>query len=87
MQAAHMTGGIYVQPKSAAALLQHLQVAFMVNTDTRKFLEMPKSKGIDFKATCFCHQKVISIGYVCSACLSVFCRQEPVCTTCLTEFQ
>lgn len=85
-QAAHMTGGIYLQMKRPSALIQYLSTCFTASTHSRSFLELPKSKGIDFKATCFCHARVISIGYVCSVCLSVFCSPQRECSTCGTDF-
>ena len=86
MQATHMTGGLYLRPKTPSALLQYLCTAFSVNSFSRKFLELPASQGIDFKATCFCHSNVISVGFVCSVCLSVFCQNQPECLTCGTTF-
>ncbi|MCJ1309844.1 RNA polymerase II transcription factor B subunit 4 [Agyrium rufum] len=31
--------------------------------------------GVDFRAACFCHRRVVDIGYVCSVCLSIFCEE------------
>ncbi|KAI5481226.1 transcription initiation factor TFIIH subunit 3 [Pseudohyphozyma bogoriensis] len=39
-----------------------------------------------FLPACFCHRKIIDIGYVCSVCLSIFCSPLPVCSTCRTKF-
>lgn len=30
----------------------------------------PTSEGVDFRAACFCHRKVVDVGFVCSICLS-----------------
>ena len=38
---------------------------------------------MDFRAACFCHRRIVDVGFVCSICLSIFC--EPVADgTCLT---
>lgn len=31
---------------------------------------------------CFCHKKTIDMGYVCSVCLSIFCKHHKKCSTC-----
>lgn len=81
-----MTGGVYLRVRTPSAMLQHLLTCFDCNLDTRELLEQPTSKGLNFKATCFCHARVIDVGYVCSACLSVFCGPQRVCITCGSEF-
>lgn len=30
----------------------------------------PGNVGVDFRAACFCHRKVVDLGFVCSVCLS-----------------
>lgn len=30
----------------------------------------PGKTGVDFRAACFCHRKVVDLGFVCSVCLS-----------------
>ena len=81
-----MTGGLYLRVRTANALLQYLLTCFACSRSTRKMLELPGSRGLHFRATCFCHQRVISVGFVCSVCLSVFCAPQRVCMTCGTEF-
>lgn len=31
---------------------------------------------------CFCHKKTIDMGYICSVCLSIFCKHHKKCSTC-----
>ena len=81
-----MTDGVYLRVRTPCAMLQSLLTCFDCNLDTRELLEQPTSKGLNFKATCFCHARVIDVGYVCSACLSVFCGPQRVCITCGSEF-
>lgn len=86
LQAAHMTNGMYLQPKNPNALLQYLSSCFAASVPTRTMMEMPKPKGASFKATCFCHANAVDVGYVCSVCLSVFCSPLATCMTCGTEY-
>jgi transcription initiation factor TFIIH subunit 3 len=81
-----MTGGLYLRPRTPSAMLQYLLTCFASHRDTRKMLELPRSKGLHLRATCFCHSRVITVGYVCSVCLSVFCEVQHTCTTCGTDF-
>jgi transcription initiation factor TFIIH subunit 3 len=86
LQAAHMTGGLYLRCRTPNAMLQYLLTCFACSRATRALLQQPRSKGLTFRATCFCHRRVIEVGFVCSACLSVFCSPQRECMTCGTEF-
>jgi transcription initiation factor TFIIH subunit 3 len=50
-------------------------------------LVAPAADSVDFRAACFCHRKVIDIGFVCSICLSIFCEvpEGGECLTCGTK--
>ncbi|KAJ2783700.1 RNA polymerase II transcription factor B subunit 4 [Coemansia javaensis] len=87
-QAADITGGNYVRVDVDAgeSLLQTLMFTCLPDHYTRGILNAPYNQLIDFRATCFCHKRVVDIGYVCSVCLSIFCRTAPVCSTCHTKF-
>ncbi|KAK5709693.1 RNA polymerase II transcription factor B subunit 4 [Elasticomyces elasticus] len=87
-QAADTTGGIYLSlttPVQRAGLLQYLMFAYLPDPAARENLVMPggnESEGVDFRAACFCHKRVVDVGFVCSICLSIFC--EPLADgTCL----
>ena len=45
-------------------------------------LTLSRQSPVDFETNCACHQKTISIGHVCSVCLSIFCNFIPVCSMC-----
>jgi transcription initiation factor TFIIH subunit 3 len=45
-------------------------MAFLPDVTARKSLIVPSAGGVDFRAACFCHRKVVDIGFVCSVCLS-----------------
>lgn len=85
-QAADTTGGTYMSlssPEARAGLLQYLMFAYLPDQTARNHLIMPgEGEGVDFRAACFCHKRVVDIGFVCSICLSIFC--EPLADgTCL----
>ena len=70
-----------------AGLLQYLMQAYLPDATARANLHPPgQSAGVDFRAACFCHRRVVDIGFVCSICLSIFCEplREEACLTCGT---
>lgn len=69
-QASDATKGTYVQPKNPQGLLQYLMMAFLPDQIARKNLVTPTAEIVDFRAACFCHRRVVDVGYVCSICLS-----------------
>ncbi|KAK5165453.1 RNA polymerase II transcription factor B subunit 4 [Saxophila tyrrhenica] len=86
-QAADASGGIYMaldDAQARAGLLQYLMFAYLPDQGAREHLIVPgEGEGVDFRAACFCHRRIVDIGYVCSICLSIFC--EPLADgTCLT---
>ncbi|KAH9832185.1 transcription factor Tfb4 [Rhodofomes roseus] len=85
-QAAHLTGGSYLHLERADALLQYLTMSFLPPPSIRQLLSVPTQDKIDFRAACFCHKRIVDIGFVCSVCLSIFCQPVPVCSTCRTKF-
>ncbi|KAI9021642.1 TFIIH subunit Tfb4/p34 [Phycomyces nitens] len=85
-QASNITGGVYVKVDNSQALLQYLMFAFLPERYARNYLNLPNQDQVDFRAACFCHKKIVDIGYVCSVCLSIFCSWSPVCSTCKTKF-
>jgi len=85
-QASHITGGIYLKPTQQAGLLQYLLSCYLADAYTRKYLNLPIQTRVDYRASCFCHKKVIDIGFVCSVCLSIFCQFYPICSTCGAKF-
>lgn len=88
-QGADITGGVYhrVQAKHFPALLQFLTWIFLPDTNLRGALSLPSMDRVDYRAACFCHRNLIDIGFVCSVCLSIFCKFSPICTTCHTVFK
>ena len=69
-QASDATKGTYMQLRSPQGLLQYLMMAFLPDQMSRKHLVAPTQEVVDFRAACFCHRKVVDVGFVCSICLS-----------------
>ncbi|TAQ83933.1 hypothetical protein B7494_g7744 [Chlorociboria aeruginascens] len=86
-QASDTTKGIYMQLKSPRGLLQYLMMAFLPDQLSRKHLVAPTEEVVDFRAACFCHRRVVDVGFVCSICLSIFCSppEGAICLTCSTH--
>ncbi|KAK4572867.1 hypothetical protein RGQ29_031032 [Quercus rubra] len=81
-QASFITGGVYQKPQQLDGLFQYLSTVFATDLHSRTFLQLPKSVGVDFCASCFCHKKTIDMGYICSICLSIFYKHHKKCSTC-----
>ena len=69
-QASDTTKGIYMHLRSPQGLLQYLMRAFLPDQMARKNLVASTQEVVDFRAACFCHRKVVDVGFVCSICLS-----------------
>ncbi|XP_042065185.1 general transcription and DNA repair factor IIH subunit TFB4-like isoform X2 [Salvia splendens] len=81
-QASYITGGVYLKPQIFDGLFQYLSTVFATDLHSRYFLQLPKPAGVDFRASCFCHKNTIDMGYICSVCLSIFCKHQKKCSTC-----
>ncbi|KAF5178104.1 General transcription and dna repair factor iih subunit tfb4 [Thalictrum thalictroides] len=85
-QASYITAGVYLKPQHLDGLFQYLATVFATDLLSRSVLELPKPAGVDFRASCFCHKKTIDMGYICSVCLSIFCKHHKKCSTCGSVF-
>jgi transcription initiation factor TFIIH subunit 3 len=74
---------------ASQALLTTLLTPLLPSPQTRTHLTSPTQINIDFRAACFCHRRVIDLGYVCSICLSIFCEvpEGGECLTCGTRLE
>lgn len=86
-QGADITGGLYLKVPNLESLFQFLSWVFLPDVDMRSQLGMPVGAKVDYRAACFCHRTLVDIGFVCSVCLSIFCKISPICTTCQTVFK
>ncbi|KAI9753793.1 MAG: RNA polymerase II transcription factor B subunit 4 [Lichina confinis] len=86
-QGSDATRGIYMHLDSPLGILQYLMMAFLPDQTARRHLILPTQVDVDFRAACFCHKRVVDIGFVCSICLSIFCEPPPNadCLTCGTH--
>ncbi|KAJ5361172.1 hypothetical protein N7541_002016 [Penicillium brevicompactum] len=86
-QASDATKGIYMSLSEPRGLLQYLMMAFLPDQRSRRHLVLPTRVDVDFRAACFCHRRVVDVGFVCSICLSIFCEPPPgsECLTCGTH--
>lgn len=86
-QASDATKGVYMALSEPRGLLQYLMMAFLPDQRSRRHLVLPTRVDVDFRAACFCHRKVVDVGFVCSICLSIFCEPPPGndCMTCGTR--
>jgi transcription initiation factor TFIIH subunit 3 len=80
--ASELTSGYHCTIHSLAQLQHSLLTIFLVDAPLRNELKMPKLVHVDHKATCFCHKRLTSIGYVCSVCLAIFCQPCQPCLVC-----
>ncbi|KAH8425394.1 TFIIH/NER complex subunit TFB4 [Aspergillus melleus] len=88
-QASDATKGAYMSLTSPQGLLQYLMMAFLPDQRSRRHLVLPSRVDVDFRAACFCHRKVVDVGFVCSICLSIFCEppEGGACLTCGTQLE
>ncbi|KAG9257580.1 TFIIH subunit Tfb4/p34 [Emericellopsis atlantica] len=86
-QACYNTGGTFLAAPSPQAILSYLMFGLIADTEARKSLVAPAHDTVDFRAACFCHGKVVDLGFVCSICLSIFCEppENAECLTCGTK--
>ncbi|KAL9027213.1 MAG: hypothetical protein Q9196_004238, partial [Gyalolechia fulgens] len=61
-QASDATKGIYLHIDHPKGLLQYLMMAFLPDQVSRRLLMSPGKTGVDFRAACFCHRKVVDLG-------------------------
>ncbi|KAK9330798.1 TFIIH subunit Tfb4/p34 [Lipomyces starkeyi] len=87
-QAADTTGGVYMHLEHPRGMIQYLMTAFLPDRALRKHLVIPTQSSIDFRAACFCHNRIVDIGYVCNICLSIYCQPpaDGSCAICDTIF-
>jgi len=81
-QACLITNGIYQHPSDQRQFLSLLQTHYLPSASTRNLLETPIQKSVDFKASCYCHQKTVEFAFMCSVCLTLLCEELDTCPVC-----
>ncbi|KAL9092695.1 MAG: hypothetical protein Q9159_000766 [Coniocarpon cinnabarinum] len=69
------TNGTTSREEIPITLLPGLFQSLLPTNTTRHLLNPPKEPTVDFRAACFCHRRVVDLGFVCSICLSIFCDE------------
>lgn len=76
-QASDATKGTYIEVKDGQegrpggqGLLSYLMINMLPDQSARRGLVRGGGDVVDFRAACFCHQRVVEVGFVCSICLS-----------------
>ncbi|KAL9017067.1 MAG: hypothetical protein Q9185_005577 [Variospora sp. 1 TL-2023] len=62
-QASDATRGVFMHIDHPKGLLQYLMMAFLPDQVSRRYLSSPGNVGVDFRAACFCHRKVVDLGF------------------------
>ncbi|KAL9100659.1 MAG: hypothetical protein Q9163_003986 [Psora crenata] len=88
-QASDATRGTYMKLEHPRGLLQYMMMGFLPDQTARRSLVQATAVGVDFRAACFCHRRVVDTGWVCSICLSIFCSppEGALCLTCGTHLR
>lgn len=88
-QASDSTSGVYMRLEVPQGLQQYLLMAFLPSSQSRQYLVSPTGIDVELSAVCFCHKRVVDVGFVCSVCLSIFCEvpEKAVCPICTTQLQ
>ena len=70
-QAASISTGNYLNIKSVSEVIPALfTFSSEISSSSQTVLNNFKQESVDFRGSCFCHGKVVDLGYVCSVCLS-----------------
>lgn len=93
-QAASITGGYYLElnakdadsNESLLPLLFSLSMGTRMHPSTTGLLNLPSQGGADFRGACFCHGRIIDMGFVCSVCLSGKVMNGGMAASLLTSF-
>jgi transcription initiation factor TFIIH subunit 3 len=78
-QAAHQTGGMYLQPAPDMhkGLLQYLHNLLLPPAEHRGLILLPPRTSVNLKAHCLCHRRFCDTAFMCTTCLSLWCQQPP----------
>uniref|UniRef100_A0A0N4ZHA4 General transcription factor IIH subunit 3 n=1 Tax=Parastrongyloides trichosuri TaxID=131310 RepID=A0A0N4ZHA4_PARTI len=85
-QCCDITGGIHVYVEKPYLLLQYLNRYISPDRDIRASMKNNLSDEIDYSPTCVCHGRTLSVGFVCSVCLSIHCTSDIECYSCKTIY-
>lgn len=70
-EAASLTSGTYLNIASIPEVIPALfTFSPELSSSSQAVLSTFKQESVDFRGSCFCHGKVVDLGFVCSVCLS-----------------
>ncbi|PAV56361.1 hypothetical protein WR25_15477 isoform C [Diploscapter pachys] len=81
-QAADITGGLYISIDHPKFLVSKMLNHALFPAESRNLFPQPVLTNVDYRASCVCHNELVSSGWVCSVCLSVLCQFMPICRAC-----
>ncbi|KAJ5069934.1 transcription initiation factor iih tfiih polypeptide 3-related [Anaeramoeba ignava] len=86
-QAAKLTNGIYFRPEifDESQIFKLMISTYLIDSNSRSNFLFPEPININNSATCFSSGKNIELGFVCSACFSIFSQFYPICPTCKSK--
>ena len=61
---------------------QQLTQQFSHFKQLRSWLSSDMGRQVDFRAACFCHKRIVDLGFICSVCLAIYCEPFQQCSTC-----
>ena len=85
MSLCNKTGGVYIPPQFTQSIGELTQALLFHLGDTKSglFKTRPALSETHMAATCVCHNKQCTMGYVCSICLAVYCSETAgTCAMC-----
>ncbi|KAI6242737.1 hypothetical protein M3Y99_00180000 [Aphelenchoides fujianensis] len=88
-QACDISGGVHRQVEKIEHLLQFLIVTIRASANNKlaqNLFVLRNHERIDYQTACYCHNKISSLGFVCSVCLAVHCERKAQCAACGTVF-
>ena len=76
-QAAQKTQGLYLPFKNPTrGLIQFVMQALSVSRPQREAFKMPHLTKTNFSGSCTCHNEKTDLAWVCSVCLSIYCKSS-----------
>ncbi|CAD5215607.1 unnamed protein product [Bursaphelenchus xylophilus] len=87
-QASDVTGGVHREIQTVDDLPDFFTRYCLGNSkEAQDAFAIKNFEKIDYQASCFCHNRPVSLGFVCSVCLAVHCQYIPICVACGTAFK
>ncbi|KAL0221547.1 hypothetical protein RCL1_001401 [Eukaryota sp. TZLM3-RCL] len=66
----------------STSVLSLLSLSALVPAHIRSTVPVNQVSTVDLRAYCSCHSNLIDLGFICTNCLSIACKQGPFCPSC-----